>query len=83
MIQSLTDEDDNVPLAQLAAQLHRSTTLKPFIEIEELIGIDDNVERPTLYGPLNVVISGFDCSFKIGCLICFYFTQLVHNFFLS
>ncbi|CAK1597280.1 unnamed protein product [Parnassius mnemosyne] len=39
-----TDEDDNLPLAQLAAQLHRSTTTEPLIEIEEFIGIDDNVD---------------------------------------
>ncbi|KAG5882625.1 hypothetical protein JTB14_013314 [Gonioctena quinquepunctata] len=43
MIQYPTDEDNNVPLAQLVAQLHRSTATEPRIEIEEFIGIDDNV----------------------------------------
>ncbi|KAJ8968165.1 hypothetical protein NQ314_002422 [Rhamnusium bicolor] len=39
MIQSPTDDDDNIPLAQLAAQLATESR----IEIEEFIGIDDNV----------------------------------------
>lgn len=39
MIQSPTDEDDNVPLAQLAAQLATESR----IEMKEFIGIDDNV----------------------------------------
>ncbi|KAJ0170058.1 hypothetical protein K1T71_014664 [Dendrolimus kikuchii] len=39
MIQSPTDEDNNVPLAQL----RRFTATEPRIEIEEFIGIDDNV----------------------------------------
>lgn len=43
MIQSPTDEDDNVSLAQLVAQLRRSTATEPRIEIEEFIGIHDNV----------------------------------------
>lgn len=42
LIQS-TDEDDNVPLAELVAQLQRSTATGERIEIEEFIGIDDSV----------------------------------------
>ncbi|CAH4037483.1 unnamed protein product [Pieris brassicae] len=42
MIQS-TDEDDNVALAELVAQLQRSTATEQRIEIEEFIGIDDSV----------------------------------------
>lgn len=38
-LESLIDEDDNIPLAQLAAQLATESR----IEIEEFIGIDDNV----------------------------------------
>ncbi|KAK9878115.1 hypothetical protein WA026_021131 [Henosepilachna vigintioctopunctata] len=42
MVQS-TDEDDNIPLAKLVAQLQKSTATEQRIEIEEFIGIDDNV----------------------------------------
>ncbi|CAH4033511.1 unnamed protein product [Pieris brassicae] len=42
MIQS-TDEDDNVALAELVAQLQRSTATEQRIQIEEFIGIDDSV----------------------------------------
>ncbi|CAH3998267.1 unnamed protein product [Pieris brassicae] len=42
MIQS-TDEDYNVALAELVAQLQRSTATEQRIEIEEFIGIDDSV----------------------------------------
>ncbi|CAH4036247.1 unnamed protein product [Pieris brassicae] len=42
MIQS-TDEYDNVTLAELVAQLQRSTATEQRIEIEEFIGIDDSV----------------------------------------
>lgn len=32
-----------LPLAQLAAQLHRSTAMGPMIDKEEFIRIDDNI----------------------------------------